>query len=167
MLTTESLVKALTPTQVRWPPASLVPYESPNMRESSPLVATLDQIEQRFAGDDVRIKDLALLRKAVALLGSRGIIVECILVGGSFLDRKVQPNDLDGLVVYRTESEKPFDIKGDDPFEMNLDRLDLRFVCCDASPLVLVKMVSFFSTLLSSPKFEGGVARGLVLIVVN
>ena len=91
-----------------------------------------------------------------------------ILIGGSFLDPTRQtPRDLDLLMLYEARDGD----RGESASRLielrrrarTLD-IDVRFIPIDSDPLMLVKIVSYFTTLFNRRKGMDVQVRGLVLL---
>ena len=112
----------------------------------------------------------ALIRSidSVRDLANRSVTVVGMMIGGSFLDPAIPaPGDVDLLMLYRD---------GDRDAGAGAARLadlrrtartmdvDVRFIPLDHDPLMLVKIVSYFTTLYNRRKGFDVQLRGLILI---
>lgn len=99
---------------------------------------------------------------------SCGISVEAALIGGSFTDlSNPAPRDIDCLLLYRKSLEdQEIAVSALQKLEIYAKSFggDVRFAPLDGDPILLLKVVSFFSTLFTVGKPLGAPPRGLVLI---
>ncbi len=101
------------------------------------------------------------------------VIIEAILIGGSFTElTKPAPGDVDCLMLYRqARSGRAIQAEGlaDLQRRAKAERVDVRFLPLDSDPLVLVKVLCYFTILYSKDKqaahqADVRVIRGLLLL---
>lgn len=85
--------------------------------------------------------------------------IEWCLVGGSFLQTRQAPKDVDALAFYEVAapsdpSTRPSDHPG----------VDLHLCPLDTHPLVLIKRLVYFSNLFGYDRHTGRIDRGTVLV---
>jgi hypothetical protein len=146
-------------------PPFLGPVPSGTPLNSTPYVAHLDDVVEGGIMSNRR-ELLRQLVVAVEELAKRGVESVAVLLGGSAVGPKPYPADLDCVLFYRLDQASPAtrapNLAG---FQrrMKARRLDLRLVPADGDPLLLIKAVSFFTTLYAMSEASEPV-RGLVLI---
>ena len=158
----ESFARA---AKVDFPPF-LGPIQSSTPLNSTPYVAHLSDA----ANGEIMPNRADLLQElvvAVEELRSLGLEAVAALLGGSAIGSKPDPADLDCVIFYRARDQEAAanPTLGLAGFQqrMKARRLDLRLVPADGDPLLLIKTVSFFTTLYTtSPRLD--LVRGLVLL---
>ena len=149
-------------------PQYMQPIAASNPFNASPWVTDAEGFANAFSNSAVRRSRLAALERALGQL--RGLVeVECCLVGGSFVDAaNPVPKDVDIVVLYRARAQPRYDLgRGLQRLTRRflLDGIDMRLVPCDASPWLVVKLVSFFTMLYLSRRLGAEPhSRGLVLL---
>jgi hypothetical protein len=147
-------------------PPFLGSVQSSTPFNSTPYVAHLRAV----AEGRIMSNRAALLRElvvAVDELAVLGLEAVAALLGGSVLGSKPDPADLDCILFYRQrEGVAAGAGEGLAAFQrrMKQRRLDLRLIPADGDPLILIKAVSFFTTLFAQSKNESPIGRGLVLL---
>lgn len=141
-------------------PALLAPAAAPLLRDSSPHVIDLPAFEGLFGHGPRRSAILEALRSWLLRLSSAGVAPICLLVGGSFVRAEDEPNDLDGLLVYRLVDRDA--ARALSVLQERVPGLDLRIVPGDADPILLLRMSCFFHTLYQSRNLSGGEASFLI-----
>lgn len=148
-------------------PPLLSPLHAPRLLPSSPHVVGMAAFRAAFGGTTARAALIDALEARLAEVASAGARVECVLVGGSFVDPTREPNDVDGLVVYSVGMGRIFDERLAVALDRSCEGLDLRFVASDADPILLVKMIAFFTTLYTGFEKEGCLRRAAVLLSMD
>ncbi|QJI30074.1 hypothetical protein HKK55_15660 [Pseudomonas sp. ADAK18] len=104
------------------------------------------------------------LNAAIMALDEAGICVEIVLVGGSFLDSKVIPGDLDCVLFYSLKNEQTTLDLQQWQLQRKGEGLDARLIPMDTSPLLTLKAALFFAVLYTQRKNLEGIPTGLILI---
>lgn len=145
------------------------PFVTPEP-ESTPLNATPYLAHLREIGIDGFLSNravfLAELRTGLERLQLLGVSPIAALLGGSAIGPAERPSDLDCAIFYRVAPEATPRLEGLAPLQRDLrrQRLDVRFIPLDGDPLLLIKAVSFFTTLYSKHNSSLEIVRGLVLL---
>lgn len=145
------------------------PFVGPE-RESTPLNATpyIAHLSDAREGGFLSNRAVFIDELRVGLDQLRQLRAEPVaaLLGGSAIGAKVNPSDLDCVVFYeqeenaRIEAGRLLQLQR----EMKQRRIDIRFVPMDGDPLILLKSVSFFTTLYTKNAGSMEIVRGLVLL---
>lgn len=130
-------------------PPIFAPKNRPILPDSSPHVLMWDDFLMLFASDEQRRIMIDMLHSHLHNLENHGIIVDTLLIGGSFVNNDAVPNDIDALIPYKIDSscdtEQAIEfLRSPAPPE-----LDLRYVPQDADTAIFVKFISFFTLLYS------------------
>lgn len=138
--------------------------------ESTPLNATPYLAHLREAGIDGFLSNrtalLVELRAGLERLRLLGVEPVAALLGGSAIGPKERPCDLDCTIFYRVAPDVTPRLGELAPLQRDLRqrRLDVRLFPLDSDPLLLIKTVSFFTTLYSKHNTSLEIVRGLVLL---
>lgn len=145
------------------------PFVGPE-QESTPLNATPYIAHLSEAGTEGFLSNregfIEQLRVGLARLAALSARPVAALLGGSALDAKPDPSDLDCVVFYEADEAHPpsgsalLDLQR----ALKRRRLDIRFVPIDGDPLLLIKIVSYFTILYSKSRESLSIKRGLVLL---
>lgn len=158
------LEESFTEAARRGFPPFLGSVQSSTPVNSTPYVAHL----RAAAEDGIMSNRQGLLRELVAAveeMSELGFETVAALLGGSALGPKPNPRDLDSILFYRArEATPPIQALAAFQRRMQARRLDLRLIPVDGDPLILIKAVSFFTTLFAQSKDGTGPAGGLVLL---
>jgi hypothetical protein len=129
---------------------------------ATPYVVTLDRFLSEEWADERRVL-LDRLVAAIDRLRKEGLGVELLLVGGSFLDPRKTPNDLDCVIFYSRPTEIALDlISWQD--EQKARSLDLRLLPIDIDPVIVLKTALFFGVLYTRGNEAHPQLRGLLLV---
>lgn len=103
---------------------------------------------------------------AIEQLSDYAVTPIAALLGGSAIGPKPQPKDLDCIVFYESTGGALLRSDGLQVFQKRwkLCGVDMRVIPADSDPILLIKTVSFFTTLYSKNPGELMAVRGLVLI---
>jgi hypothetical protein len=142
-----------------------IPDPGPQLLPSSPRLTTLAWMRRELGWSPHRRVLIAAFERRLAELRSSGVQPVCALVGASIMGDKEEPGDLDGLIVYRLDSEREFGPEAAECLRRKEPGLDLRFVPADAEPALLVKMSCFFHMLYQG--INKGLQRPSVLLVLD
>jgi hypothetical protein len=139
-------------------------------KESTPLNATPYIAHLSEAGEagflSNRAAFIAELRVGLDRLRQLHARPVAALLGGSAIGAKPDPSDLDCVVFYEQagiDAIRVGELLGLQR-DLKRGRIDVRFVPMDGDPLILLKTVSFFSTLYSKHAGSAEIVRGLVLL---
>jgi hypothetical protein len=124
-----------------------IPDPGPQMLPSSPRLTTLGWMRRELGWTPHRQALVASFERRLAALRAAGIEPVCALVGGGIMGDKEAPGDLDALIVYRLDPDRPLAPVAAELLRRKDQGLDLRFVPADAEPALLVKMSCFFHML--------------------
>jgi hypothetical protein len=145
------------------------PFTGP-VHESTPLNASpyLAHIQDLRDGLFLSAREQLVSKflEAMEQLPDYAVTPIAALFGGSALSSKLEPNDLDCVVFYVSEaSTNPRD-EGLSAFlkRWKAAGLDMRAIPADGDPIILIKVVSFFTSLYSINLEDITSMRGLVLI---
>jgi len=132
---------------------------------ATPYVASLSDLRQKNALKH-RGRLMALLVQCVDDLRGRGVDPVAALLGGSAIGPKADPSDLDCVVFYEARRHGIRDFSWMAGFQMSSKAkgLDLRLMPLDGDPILLIKAISFFSTLYVKNAGDNKIIRGLVLV---
>lgn len=109
---------------------------------SSPHIVTRAWIGEHLGWTDHRQRLLACFDTFLEQAQQHGIIIEGVLIGGSFVSRKDSPKDIDFLVIYRADEN--FEAAALSRFvSAKQPYLDWRFVPSDTGTLPLLKITLF------------------------
>jgi hypothetical protein len=146
-------------------PAFLGPVSGSTPLNATPYVTSLSDVRSGAALPH-RSDLMQGLVAAVDEMRAHGIEPLAVLIGGSVLDAKAAARDLDCVIFYSRTADLELPAKWLKAAQCRWRdcRLDARLIPADASPLLLIKTVSFFTALYSQNKTSGPHARGLVLI---
>ncbi len=108
---------------------------------------------------------LAELSVGLDQLQSIGARPVAVLIGGSAIGPKPNPSDLDCVLFYEViEGESPSKHLSKLQKQLKSRGIDARLIPIDGDPLLLIKAVSFFTTLYSKNSGSLEIVRGLVLL---
>jgi len=138
-----------------------------NAINATPYATSYDAFASALSGWDGRAALLQAI-EAVRREADRHARVIGMLVGGSFLDQgRRTPRDVDLLMFYQSHPPAHAGCAA----RLNELRLsarsmdvDVRFIAIDHDPLMLVKIVSYFTTLYNRRKGADVQVRGLALV---
>ena len=151
-----------------WPtlPVFTEEFGKETMGNSSPYLMSLEAFCRRYAGNPLRQRLINLLRADLRDAARSGVIVNSLLVGGSFLNlSNPAPNDIDTLAIYSLRSDAHTDAAM--RWLIGRDRQSashLQLCPADAGLTILVKRVLFFQSLFAYEKSTGALTRGTILI---
>lgn len=132
---------------------------------SSPYVLSYDKFCQIYRQDDNRLMLLDILENKLKYASSLGLIIDIILVGGSFIRIDETPKDIDILGFYYIETNKDPE-KTLRQFELDQDILhcDLKICPIDCGIAVILKRALFFSNIFSYDKKDKTLKFGTLLV---
>lgn len=142
-------------------PAYLRPVEESQPANSAPYVTRLSRLTEVFQ-DNERQRLIRALEELISSLSAAGNTAHSLLIGGSFLDLNAKPKDLDALVLCEAGSSLKAALE-----LVEIARpsgLDLRLYPIDGNPIVVVKMVSFFTLLYTSSRADHKRRNGIILV---
>ncbi|MEP9359965.1 hypothetical protein [Sphingomonas sp. KR3-1] len=142
--------------------ALLSPAHAPALFESSPHVVSAPWLSEHLGWSPGRRVLLERFTARIEAMRAQRVMPLCALVGGSFVGTGDAPNDLDALVIYRTDAA-PDVIAA--VLRTKIEGLDLRYVPEDADPILLIKMTCFFHTLYQG--IDNGACRGSMLTLFH
>jgi hypothetical protein len=91
------------------------------------------------------------------------LIPEILMIGGSFLDESVDPNDIDCVVFFSKSEIAPEEV--DQWVKAQKDvGLDMRLFPLDMDPIIVLKVSAFFGGLYSKTKKSGTKERSIILV---
>ena len=143
-------------------PAYLTSVGQSDPMNASPYVVSLSRLNG-LGWSSIRMKLLRHLTEAIGTLNSHGVHAEAILLGGSFLDLGKEPRDLDCLILYSRISAEPSDLSLWQQ-EQRSRNLDIRMAPMETDPMLLLKLVIYFSVLYTRAKDHQDSRRGLLLV---
>ncbi len=133
---------------------------------STPYVTDLFNLESAWSRNSQKRNLLVELDRRIKESASYGVEVDIVMLGGSALDENCAlPRDLDGVAFYRAASAT--DIGAAVTLLQQRFRefpLDLRLVPSDGDPFILIKAVSYFTTLYLQSREGSAAQRGLILV---
>jgi hypothetical protein len=145
------------------------PIEIPrcNALNATPYVVKLKTLGEMFAGSERRKLLFRNLERVFEEALQGGARLECLLVGGSFLDRTNSfPKDIDCVYFY-SALRHPSEVSS----ELSLvwerairTSIDVRFIPYDADPVIALKACSFFSSLYGRTRASAELSRGCILV---
>jgi hypothetical protein len=132
---------------------------------ATPYVVSLNDLRQKSALKH-RGRLMALLVKCIEDLRELGVDPVAALLGGSAIGPKANPSDLDCVIFYEARRDGIRDFSWMARFQMasKAEGLDLRLIPLDGDPILLIKAISFFSTLYVKNAGDNKIIRGLVLV---
>ena len=134
---------------------------------STPYVVAYAEFVQRAATWPGRADLVGALQECYSHAQAAGVVVDAMLIGGSFLDLEGEPpRDIDGVWLYRSAHGRGNDVEHLVALQKRFKAhsVDVRFVPLDSDPILLLKAVSFFSILYTKRKGEMAHSRGLLLV---
>ena len=146
-------------------PPFIGPERASTPLNSTPYVAHLDALREGSILSN-RAGLTADLIAALDEMPSLGMVAEAVLIGGSAVGPKVDPSDMDCVIFYRRVAESAFSAESLADYQRTLKmrRLDARLIPSDGDMLVMMKALSFFTTLYSKNAGSLEIVRGLILI---
>lgn len=154
-------------------PAFIMPVQHSTAFNATPYVMSFKGFCSTLAALPNRSQPLSALHYVLAEARRLAVEVSLILVGGSVLDpANAHPRDIDCVLLYHAAQPcvaVRADCLVDLQFRGKQIGADVRFIPLDSDPLILVKAVSFFTTLFGESKPIDGVTqcrhlRGLLLV---
>jgi hypothetical protein len=142
-----------------------IPDPGPHMLPSSPRLTTLGWMRRELGWTAHRQALVASFEARLGELKAAGIEPVCALVGGSIMGDKEAPGDLDALIVYRLDPDRPLGPAAAELLRRKDRGLDLRFVPADAEPALLIKMSCFFHMLYQG--INKGLRRPSLLLALD
>lgn len=102
-------------------------------------------------------------------LSSLGVAWQMALLGGTMLDRKTEPSDLDALVLYAVAADRQQEanlaLRNFAGARQSSAELDIHLCPVDTAPLVLIKRILFFAGIFAFDKQTAALTRGTILLV--
>lgn len=147
-------------------PAFISPERSSTPFNSSPYVVSYDRLRSVGKSWSGRATLLEALDAAWNRAKRSGIIVDAILIGGSFTAlANPAPKDIDSVWMYRAPGDT-IDVAQLRELQASFKEMgvDARFIPIDGDPIVLLKAISFFSLLFSKREGSALIERGLFLV---
>ena len=146
-------------------PPFVGPERASTPLNSTPYVAHLDALREGAILSN-RAHLAAELIAALDEMPSLGMVAEAVLIGGSAIGPKIDPSDMDCVIFYRRAAGDAFraDSLAEHQRRFKTRRLDARLIPSDGDPLLMMKALSFFTTLYSKNAGATEIVRGLVLI---
>lgn len=146
-------------------PQFIGPERSSTPLNASPYSIALSEIRHGSALGHRRGL-MALLIDCVDDLLTRNVEPVAALLGGSAIGPKADPSDLDCVIFYTATRDivADFSWMADYQVRSKAAGLDMRMAPLDGDPLLLIRIVSFFSTLYIKNAGESSIVRGLVLV---
>lgn len=140
--------------------------EHSNPIDSAPYVIDWATFDAAYGRSGSRRERTSALSSACMALYDRGVELEYILVGGSHIDSMCQvPHDLDCVLFYRLSPGAALPPNFLIELQLDLKQLsvDVRLVPADGPPILLAKMLGYF-TLLYSRDRQSDAPKHMVLI---
>jgi hypothetical protein len=165
MFSPSSAITLLAEAQSKGFPRFLTSVHASNPVNATPYIVPLWRLrEADFMSNRRAFLDRLIL--VLDQLASRDVMPVAVLVGGSVLTAKPDPGDLDAIVFYRLEGNGVQAIAtfGEAGAQWRRAGLDLRLIPADGSPLLLIKTVSFFTTLFGCRRDGSPEPGGLLLV---
>jgi hypothetical protein len=139
-----------------------------NPLNAAPYVCSYDDLLKDFRKFPGRENLLRQLSDVLGEVRDKGLSIESMLLGGSFIDvENESPKDLDCVIFYRcTEKCALVDIRAIAEAQNEARRrgIDARFIPSDTDPILFVKAVSYFTVLYTASKPERKPALGPLLV---
>lgn len=149
-------------------PLLAAPFRSETPLNSAPYVMSIDGFRRTFAYNRHRRLIVEDWEAALAKLGELGIVWQVILIGGSFIRAGDSPSDLDGLVVYTADPMRPEGVDaGLAAYARTTrqSRVDFKFCPADVHPALLIKRLSFFTSLFGYDRSSGAIVHGTIMVL--
>ncbi len=132
---------------------------------SSPYVLSYTDFCGVYGNDQHRLALIDALERKLKFAGRLGLIIDLVLIGGSFLRLEETPRDIDGLGFYHIHDYANVE-QVIDKFENDDDYIncDLKICPIDCGTAVVVKRAIFFSNVFSYDKKDGILKFGTLLV---
>lgn len=146
-------------------PPLLTPEHLTSPLNASPYPVSLHDFSVLVAGWPGRATHGSRLLEEMGK--ARPVIVEAVLLGGSFMDDAVAlPKDVDTVWFYRAGPIPPEgQWLADEQRRLKSQGIDARFVPVDGRPDVLIRATSFFTLIYSKRKDSAEISRGMLLLI--
>ncbi len=140
------------------------PKNRPILSDSSPHVLMWDDLSIQFGNSTQRKQMINMLDSHLNDLANNGIIVDVLLIGGSFVIRDLIPSDIDVLIPYRLDPLCDFNRAIEFLRKSTTVELDLRYVPQDADAAIFIKMISFFTLIYSYDKTADHLSKSVFIV---
>ena len=132
---------------------------------SSPYVLSYTDFRAVYGNDQHRLALIDALEGKLKFAGTLGLIIDLVLIGGSFLRLEETPRDIDGLGFYHIQDCVNVETVIE-KFENNDHHLscDLKICPVDCGAAVIVKRAIFFSNIFSYDKKDEILKFGTLLV---
>jgi hypothetical protein len=145
-------------------PPIFAPKNRPILSDSSPHVLMWDDLLIQFGNGIQRRQMINMLDSHLNDLGNYGIIVDVLLIGGSFVIRDLVPSDIDALIPYRLDPSCDLNQAIEFLRKPTIAELDLRYAPQDADVAIFVKMISFFTLLYSYDEITNYLSKPVFIV---
>lgn len=143
-------------------PAFIAGIDASNPLNSTPYVVSLSAFVAQDWGR-ARRGMVESLAAAVTHLTDAGLGVEALLIGGSFLDPRKKPRDLDCVIFYSRQADLDINLLTWQAGQHSRG-LDVRLLPIDIDPVMVLKMAVYFGVLYTRGRDDSPQMRGLVLV---
>ena len=132
---------------------------------SSPYVLSYADFCRAYGNDQHRMALIESLDRKLKLAAGLGLIIDLILIGGSFLRLEEVPRDIDGLGFYHIQSDLNVDeiIYCFEHSNQNIN-CDLKICPVDCGIAIIIKRAIFFSNIFSYDKKDEILKFGTLLV---
>jgi hypothetical protein len=134
---------------------------------SAPYVVAYARFLDQASGWPGRSDLLRELQACLEEARSMQLIIDALLLGGSFLDlANPHPKDIDCVWLYRSLAGSGGDVELLLSLQVRFKRrgVDMRFIPLDVDPLLFAKTLGFFSILYAKRKGENCLCRAPILV---
>ena len=159
-----SLEAARRTREMQPDPPIFAPKNRPILSDSSPHVLMWDDFLLQFGKSIQRKQMINMLDSHLNDLANHGIIVDVLLIGGSFVIRDLIPSDIDALIPYRLDPSCDLNRAIEFLRKSTIAELDLRYVPQDADAAIFIKMISFFTLLYSYDKITDHLSKPVFIV---
>lgn len=132
---------------------------------SSPYVLSYADFCRAYGNDQHRLALVESLGRKLKFAAGLGLIIDLVLIGGSFLRLNEIPRDIDGLGFYYIQGDLDVE-KILHQFESNNRNIncDLKICPVDCGTAIIVKRAIFFSNIFSYDKTDEILKFGTLLV---
>lgn len=132
---------------------------------SSPYVLSYHDLFQIYAEDKLRLALINSLEIKLKFASELGLIIDLVLIGGSFLRSNECPRDIDGLGFYHIKDYTNTDqaIRKFESGNKNIN-CDLKICPVDCGTAIIIKRAIFFANIFSYDKADKHLKFGTLLI---
>ena len=158
-------LKRLNLPSVNPPPMFGKQFGQETVLNSSPYVLSYTDFRGVYGNDQQRLALIDALQSKLKFAGGLGLIIDLVLIGGSFLRLEETPRDIDGLGFYHIQDRVNVE-EVIEKFENNDRHLncDLKICPVDCGTAVIIKRAIFFSNIFSYDKKDGILKFGTLLV---